>query len=336
MGRCRNNHSQRLKADRKLSYQLKKRILITTGDANGIGPELGLKIFSNKELTEKYELKIIGPKSVFYFYSKLLKIRAIPEKDILDLPAYGGYEPAPAKIDAVSGKIAGDAIKLGVDLCVKNYFDALVTLPISKESLNSGGYNYIGHTEMLSHLTSSKSTFMMMYAKNLKVIPATIHIPVKKISSVITKSFLMDKIIAVNNSLVKTFKIKKPKIAVLALNPHSGDGGLIGQEEIKTVMPVLKFLSEIGFNLKGPFSADGFFGSSMHKKFDAVISMYHDQAMIPFKILAGEKGVNFTGGLKIIRTSPAHGTAYDIAGKGIARVSSTAEAIKLAGYLAGK
>jgi len=315
---------------------LKKRILITTGDVNGIGPELGLKIFSVKELREKYELKIIGPKNVFYFYSRLLKIPMIPEKDILDLSVYSGYEPVPAKVDAVSGKISGDAIKLGVDLCMKNYFDALVTLPINKESLNSGGYNYIGHTEMLSHLTSSKNTFMLMYAKNLKVIPATIHIPVKKISPVITKSFLMDKIIAVNNSLVKTFKIKKPKIAVLAINPHSGDGGLIGQEEIKTVIPVMKFLAEIGFNLKGPFSADGFFGSSLYKKFDAVIAMYHDQAMIPFKILSKDSGVNFTGGLKIIRTSPAHGTAFDIAGKGVAKVSSTAEAVKLAGCLAGK
>ena len=314
---------------------MKPSILLTCGDVNGIGPELGLKIFRTKEITDKFDLKIIGPKKVFGYYSDLLKIKKIPDKDILDLSYFDNYEPKTGNVDAVAGRISGDAIKLGVDLCMKNYFDALVTLPINKESLNLGGYTYHGHTEMLSHLTASKNSFMLMYSKALKIVPLTIHIPVKKIPSSINKSILTEKIISVNNTLVKTFKTKKPKIAVLSLNPHSGDGGLIGTEEKKIIEPVINSLSDLGFNITGPFPADGFFGSGMYKKFDVVLSMYHDQAMIPFKILSGDKGVNFTGGLKIIRTSPAHGTAFDISGKGKADVSSTLEAILLAGKLAG-
>jgi len=315
---------------------LKKRILISCGDVNGIGPELGLKIFANKELTEKFDLKIIGPVNVFEFYSRKLKLKKIPGKDILNLSFFGEYKPCPGAIDAAAGRIAGDAVKLGTDLCLKNYFDALVTLPLNKESLNMGGYYYQGHTEMLSHLTNSKNVFMLMYSKSIKIVPLTIHIPLKNVSSAITRNFLFEKIIAVNNSFVKDFKIKKPKIALLSLNPHSGDGGVIGNEERKTMEPAVKFLEGIGFNIKGPFSSDGFFGSDKYKKFDVVIAAYHDQAMIPFKILAGKKGVNFTGGLKIIRTSPAHGTAFDIAGKGIADAESAFEAVNLAGRLAGK
>ncbi len=313
---------------------MKQKILLTCGDINGIGPELILKIFQNKCLLEKYEIKVIGPKKVFDFYSKLLKIRKISEKHILNLNPDYNYILKIGTVDSIAGKISGDAIKLGVDLCKKKYFDALVTLPINKESLNLGGYRYRGHTEMLAHYTSSKNTFMMMFSKTLKIVPLTIHIPIKKVASSITRCFIEEKIILINNTLVKNFRINKPKIAVLSLNPHCGDGGLIGLEEKKIISPVITDLLKLGFKIKGTFSADGFFASNLFKKFDVVISFYHDQAMIPFKILSQNKGVNFTGGLKIIRTSPAHGTAFDIAGKGIADESSTLEAIKLAGKLA--
>jgi 4-hydroxythreonine-4-phosphate dehydrogenase len=313
---------------------LKQRILLTCGDINGVGPELALKIFSNKILLNQFDIKIIGPRHIFDYYGNLLKIRKISEKFILDLPFYKDIEIKTGKVDAIAGRISGEAIKLGVELCRKKYFDALVTLPINKESLNLGGYNYPGHTEMLAHLTASKNTFMLMYSGILMIVPFTIHIPIKKIPASILKKKLTEKIIEINNSLVKTFKIKKPKIAVLGLNPHSGDGGLIGNEEGKIIEPAISSLLNVGFDIKGPYSADGFFGSKTYKKFDVVVSMYHDQAMIPFKILSKDSGVNFTGGLKIIRTSPAHGTAYDIAGKGIAKDSSAIEAIKLAGKLA--
>jgi 4-hydroxythreonine-4-phosphate dehydrogenase len=312
---------------------LKQRILLSCGDVNGISPELILKIFSYKNFINRFDIKVIGPKKVFDFYSRLLKMKKIPENHFLDIIVPDGFKVNPGKVDINAGKISGDAIKLGVDLCMKKYFDALVTMPINKESLNLGGYNYHGHTEMLSHLTSSKNTFMLMYSNALKIIPITIHIPVKKIYSAITKTKLIEKIININNVFVKILKIKKPHIAVLALNPHCGDGGIIGNEEKKNISPAISALQKSGFNIEGPFSADGFFGSSLYKKFDVTVSMYHDQAMIPFKILSEDSGVNFTGGLKIIRTSPAHGTAFDIAGKNIANISSTLEAIRLAGKL---
>jgi 4-hydroxythreonine-4-phosphate dehydrogenase len=312
---------------------LKQRILITCGDVNGIGPELALKVFANKDILERYDIKVIGPKSAFDYYSKLLKLKKLQDKDILSLSVNYDYNLKPGAVDSGAGRISGDAVKLGAELCKKNYFDALVTLPINKESLNLGGYVYGGHTEMLSHLTSSKNTFMLMYSAVLKIVPLTVHIPVKKISSLITKKKLIEKIILINNTFVKTFKIKNPRIAVLSLNPHAGDGGLLGSEEINIINPSIASLLNAGFNIKGPFSADGFFGSTMLKKFDVVLAMFHDQAMIPFKILSKGKGVNFTGGLRILRTSPAHGTAFNIAGKGIADTSSTIEAIRLAGKL---
>jgi 4-hydroxythreonine-4-phosphate dehydrogenase len=312
---------------------LKPKLLLTCGDVNGIGPEIIIKVISNKSFFYQFDIKIIGPKSVFDFYCKLLKARKISENNILNINTPFGFHINPGIVDGNAGKISGDALKLGIDLCMNKYFDALVTLPINKESLNLGGYNYTGHTEMLSHLTSSKKTFMLMYSGALKIVPLTIHIPVKKVSSSLLKSRLIEKIITINNVFVKTFKIKNPRIAVLALNPHSGDGGLIGNEEIRLISPAIAYLVKLGFKIIGPFSADGFFGSAAYKKFDVVVTMYHDQAMIPFKILSQDCGVNFTGGLKIIRTSPAHGTAFDIAGKGIADITSTIEAIKLAGKL---
>lgn len=313
---------------------MKTNIVLTCGDVNGIGPELVLKVFNNKNLLNQFDIKVIGPKRVFDYYSKLLKIKKIQERDILDLPAFKDIEIKTGEVNAIAGKVSGDAIKLGIELCRKKYFDALVTLPINKEALNLGGYNYQGHTEMLSHLTSSKDIFMLMYSKAIKVVPFTIHIPLKKVFSSISGHKLTEKIITINNSLVKTFKIKKPRIAVLSLNPHCGDGGLIGNEEIKIIEPAIASLINAGFNIGGPFSADGFFSNHNYRKFDVVVSLYHDQGLIPFKILAGDSGVNFTGGLKIIRTSPSHGTAYNIAGKGIAKDTSTIEAIKLAGKLA--
>jgi 4-hydroxythreonine-4-phosphate dehydrogenase len=312
---------------------MKPNIILTCGDVNGIGPELALRILNNKNLQSRFDIKVIGPKFIFDYYSNLLKIKKISEKSILDLPSYKNIDVKTGRVDAEAGRISGDAIKLGVELCKKKYFDAIVTLPINKESLNLGGYNYNGHTEMLSHLTMSKNTFMLMYSAVLKIVPLTIHIPLKKVSAAISKKKFTEKIISINNLLVKIFKIKKPGIAVLGLNPHCGDGGLIGNEEEKILNPVISDLKKIGFNINGPYSADGFFGSKSYGKFDVVLAMYHDQAMIPFKILSKDSGVNYTGGLKIIRTSPAHGTGYDIAGKGIAKDTSTIEAIKLAGKL---
>ena len=309
---------------------MSKRILLTCGDPNGIGPEIILNIFSNNNFVRKYNLSVIAPKKVLDFYSELLRIENIPAERLIDLTSYNMFSVNPGTIDKTAGKISGDAIKTATELCSQKFFDAMVTLPINKESLNSGGYKFSGHTEMITKLTNSKNVFMMMFSKYLKIVPLTIHIPLNKVSSLLTRKLIFGKIIAVNNTLIKYFNIKKPSIALLSLNPHCSDGGLIGSEEHKTIFPAVSGLKASGFNIAGLFSADGFFGTNKYRQYDAVIAMYHDQAMIPFKIISGDKGVNYTGGLSIIRTSPAHGTAFDIAGKGKSNTHSMIEAIKLA------
>jgi 4-hydroxythreonine-4-phosphate dehydrogenase len=246
------------------------------------------------------------------------------------------FKVTPGKADKRAGKFSGDCIKEAAVLCTGNEFDAMITLPVNKHSLNTGGYNFPGHTEMLTKLTRSEDTAMILHSKKINVCPLTTHIPLKEVSKNLDRDKLIRRIITVNNSLVRNFKILSPRLALLSVNPHAGDGGAIGDEEIKILTPVTERLKEVGFNINGPFPADGFFASGYYKNFDVIFSIYHDQGLIPFKIFAFEKGVNFTAGLKIIRTSPDHGTAFDIAGSGKANISSTLEAIKLAYKLSKK
>lgn len=312
----------------------KPKILITCGDINGIGPEIILKIFLNENFKKRYNLKVIGPKIVFDYYSRLLKIKNLENSDIINLFPHKKLKIKTGKIDSHSGKISGDAIKIATELTVKRKFDAIVTMPINKKALNMGGYIYEGHTDMLADLTGSSLPIMVMFSKDLKVIPLTIHIPVERISNALDKNILEEQIKSVNKIFQNTFGIEQPKLALLGLNPHSGDAGLIGDEEIKILNPLMKYLQSAKINIKGTFSADAFFGNKAYKNYDCIFAMYHDQGLIPFKIIAGKKGVNYTGGLNIIRTSPSHGTAFDIAGKGIADITSSAEAIKLANQIA--
>lgn len=306
----------------------KTKIAVSVGDPNGIGPEIILKIFNSPKF--KYNLTVIGPKKVFKYYSDFLGLDTIPDDNIIDLPAYKQFKPHPGRTDKVAGRISGDAIITGVELCMTGYFDALVTLPISKKSLNLGGYKFPGHTEIIQDYTNSSNSLMIMHSGKVNFLPLTTHIPLKNISETITKKLLRNTIILSNNTLVKDFKIFKPSIAVLGLNPHSGDKGVIGKEEIKTIIPVIEELKNEGLNVSGAYPADGFFAYDLYKRFDLIIGMYHDQVLIPFKIISGGHGVNYTGGTKIIRTSPAHGTAFDIAGSGIAETGSTVKAIELA------
>jgi 4-hydroxythreonine-4-phosphate dehydrogenase len=205
----------------------------------------------------------------------------------------------------------------------------MVTLPISKHSLNIAGYKFDGHTEMLGKLTKC-TPLMILYSDKLIVSLVTGHNALKDTAKKLSQKRIIDKVILTNNILVRDFKIRKPKIAVLSLNPHSGDGGVLGNEEIKFIAPAIANLKNAGFNIAGPFAADGFFGNKSYKKFDVTIAMYHDQGLIPFKMMAYETGVNYTGNINIVRTSPDHGTAFDIAGKGKANIHSTLNAIKLA------
>ncbi|MFZ1322308.1 MAG: 4-hydroxythreonine-4-phosphate dehydrogenase PdxA [Ignavibacteria bacterium] len=311
----------------------KPKILLTTGDPNGIGPEIILKIFSDNKFTSVFDLFISGNKKIFDIYSEILKIKTISSDRIINLKLPKGFKLTPGKILRSAGEISGDSIIQSVRLCMEKKFDAVVTMPISKESLNLGGFKYPGHTEMLKDLTKSEDAVMILYSKKFSVAMITGHIPVSGISKVInekkSEQFITEKIITVNNSLVTDLGKKSPRIGILALNPHAGDGGVLGHEENEILSPVIEELNSVGFNVRGPFPADAYFANGIYKKFDITIAMYHDQGLIPFKMISFGKGVNFTAGLNIIRTSPDHGTAFDIAGLGRAEVESTKQAILL-------
>jgi 4-hydroxythreonine-4-phosphate dehydrogenase len=311
----------------------KPRIILTLGDPNGIGPEIILKLFNLGALTSRYDLNVIGSSNVLDYYSKLLKIPSIAADKIIDLNSAVGFRVKPGSITKQAGKISGDAVKKAIKLCLRKKFDALVTLPISKEAINKAGYKYPGHTEMLDKLAGNGKAAMIMYSKDLTLSLITVHIPLNKVKKQVTAKRIIEKVIAANNSIVIDLGIKKPRIAMLGLNPHAGDGGELGSEEKKIIIPAIQKLQFAGFTIEGPFPADGFFASGSYKDFDMVMSMYHDQGLIPFKMLSKDRGVNYTAGLNIIRTSPNHGTAFKIAGKGQANPNSTIEAVKLAAKL---
>jgi len=312
----------------------KQKILITTGDPNGIGPEIILKIFSDNKFTSMFDLFISGNKKIFDIYSDILNIKTISPDRLINLKLPKGFKLTPGKIQKSAGEFSGDSINQSVRLCMEKKFDAVVTMPISKESLNLGNYKYPGHTEMLKDITKSEDAVMILYSKKFSVAMITGHIPVSGISKLIneknSEQSISEKIITVNNSLVADLGKKSPRIGILALNPHAGDGGLLGTEEYEILSPVIEELNSVGFNARGPFAADAYFANRIYKKFDITIAMYHDQGLIPFKMISFGMGVNYTAGLNIVRTSPDHGTAFDIAGLGRAEVESTKQAILLA------
>lgn len=310
----------------------KPKLLLTSGDPNGIGPEIILKIFNDKNFSAGYDLYAAGSAKVFQYYSNLLSLKNIPLSKLIEVPS-NKLRINPGKISPGAGKFSGDVIKFSVEQCLKEKFDALITLPVSKEALNLGGYSYPGHTEMLTKLTSSKDTVLIMNSQDFSVALITGHIALSQVSKNIRPDALIRKLTTVNNTLVKFFRIKNPKMALLSLNPHAGDGGVIGDEENKFIIPVIEKLNSIGFNLRGPYASDAYFANKSYKKFDITIAMYHDQGLIPFKMISFGKGVNFTAGLKILRTSPDHGTAFDIAGLGRANPLSTMEAIRFVNSL---
>ena len=228
------------------------------------------------------------------------------------------------------------AVEAGINACLTGETAALVTAPISKEAITLAGYNVPGHTEFLMEKTSSDQVLMMLVSDDFRVALATIHIPVREIAAALNENLITSRLTLLHNALVNDFGISNPKIAVLGLNPHGGDGGVIGREEIELIQPVIRNMNDNGLKLRGPFAADGFFGKSLQNDFDAVFAMYHDQGLIPFKALTFGRGVNVTAGLPIIRTSPDHGTAFDIAGKNKADPGSFSSAYNLAIQLASQ
>ncbi|MAL16566.1 MAG: 4-hydroxythreonine-4-phosphate dehydrogenase PdxA [Balneola sp.] len=331
-----------------MSTQRIPRIAISVGDFNGIGPEIILKSLAQKDLDKSTPI-VACPKQVLQEASELLSTPinfhlttdSSDIKDgainILEIET-DQLESTPGVLTAQSGLVAMKSIEKCIELCISNSSDAMVTAPISKEAINLAGYKIPGHTEFLAEQTNTESVLMMLVSGNLRVALVTAHTPIRKVAQTITGELIQTKLELLADSLIRDFGISKPKIAVLGLNPHAGDGGVIGTEEIETISPLLK---EIKANrsdvvIHGPYPADGFFGQQLHNEHDAILAMYHDQGLAPFKLLSFGKGVNFTAGLPIIRTSPDHGTAFDIAGKGVANPSSFNEAFTLAVELANK
>ncbi len=322
---------------------MKPRIALTIGDFNGIGPEVILKNIDSAPLLKSVQPILVGSFEIFESFARKFKTKkkltlvesaskAAGADGIPVLNVYTGSvknlqigRPAP---DA--GICAGMAIEKSVRLCLDGEVDAMVTGPVSKQALHIAGYNFPGQTEMLAMLSRSDRVTMMLLAGSFRVALVTIHIPIKTVSENIFIERIIEKLVTVENSLRIDFRIGNPSIAVLALNPHAGEHGAIGLEEIEVIEPAIVKAKQQGINVSGPFPADGFFATSAYKKYDAVLAMYHDQGLIPLKLNGFNKGVNFSAGLKIVRTSPDHGTAYDIAGKGIADPGSMRAAIDLA------
>lgn len=315
-----------------------KKFIFTCGDINGIGPEVVIKTLNKIYKQSDAAFTFICPRNVFEFYSNITPPKfnfyysndLYPHKNnsvkIFDL---GNVKITLAKPTKSSGRISFDAIIIAANACLSNKFSAMITAPISKESFNKAGVNYPGHTELLAEITKQKNFVMMFLSQKMKAALLTIHIPLSKVPSVVTMELLSSKLGTIVKSLKEDFNISNPKIAILGLNPHSGENGIIGKEEINIIAPFIKS-SELSKNLFGPFPADAFFANHNYKNYDLVFAMYHDQALIPFKMMNFNDGVNFTAGLSIIRTSPDHGTAFNIAGKNIASENSMLKAFHYA------
>ena len=320
---------------------MKPLIAITIGDFNGIGPEIALKAITHPSVKKICNPVLIGPLGVFEYTAHQLKLKmkltkvSFPILQRLTSPVFDVADGIGADIQygiptKVSGRSAGVAIERAVELCMQNKVSAMVTAPVSKEALNLAGYNFPGQTEMIALLSHSQRVVMMLVSEIMRIGLVTIHTGLKNVAAQISKEKIVEKISIIDESLKRDFRLKKPRLAILALNPHAGESGLIGMEEKEIIAPAIAESKAAGIIAEGPFPADAFFGKHAYKEFDTIVAMYHDQGLIPLKMSSFEKGVNFSAGLKIIRTSPDHGTAYDIAGKNKANLSSMFEAIKLA------
>ncbi len=317
----------------------KLRIGITIGDINGIGPELIIRTLKNKKVSSKFIPIIYGSSKVISYYRNIIGAQDfhpayydskghVKEGNIYIKNCWDDKANITVgEVTEEGGRLAGIAMKYAVEDAQNGLLDAIVTAPINKEAMKKSGFEFPGHTEYFANKFNTKETVMMMVADGLRVALVTNHIPVSLITKKLTREKLISKMVVLDQSLTKDFGIEKPKIAVLGLNPHAGDNGTIGKEDIELIKPVIVEAKKNGMHVSGPYPPDGFFGSSQFKKFDAVLAMYHDQGLIPFKALTFGNGVNFTAGLPIVRTSPDHGTAYDIAGKNIVDISSFRRAI---------
>lgn len=319
----------------------KIKVGITLGDVNGVGPEVVIKAFSDPRMLELCTPVIYGSAKVLVYYK-----RAIADSDQFQFTTVQSVrEVRDDRINLINcmdeklnveigvptpeaGKEAIVALKSATEDLKNNQIDVLVTAPFNKENVQSSDFNYTGHTEFFGHELKGEP-LMMMCSDVMKVGLATIHLPLTQVSKNVTQKQLVETLGRLSKSLTADFGVVKPKIAVFSLNPHAGDGGLLGDEEKSVIEPAIVEACEKEILAFGPFAADGFFSAGNYKRYDAILAMYHDQGLTPFKALS-PSGVNYTAGLSKIRTSPDHGVAYDIAGKDVADESSMREAIYMA------
>lgn len=318
------------------------KIGISVGDINGIGTETIIKALSDTRMLENCSIIIYGSSKLFSFYKK-----TIPHIEFNYQSIKSADQANDGKINIVNcwqedveiqagkqtnngGIYAFKSLEAATNDLASNKIDLLVTAPISKDNIQKAGFNFPGHTEYLADLSGEEEALMVMVAQSLRVALATTHIPIGEVAKSINKTSILKKITLFNNSLKKDFVLVRPKIAVLGLNPHAGEKGKLGSEEAEIISPAIQKAKEDGIFVMGPYPADGFFGSDLMNQFDGVLAMYHDQGLAPFKALAFDAGVNFTAGLPIVRTSPDHGTAFDIAGKDKASENAMRNAIYLA------
>jgi 4-hydroxythreonine-4-phosphate dehydrogenase len=315
---------------------------ITIGDINGIGPEVVLKTLQDQRILSFITPVVFACKTLMNYYIRLLDIRELhyhmtrnlTQLNTKQVNIFWDWDGEPVINVGVStpaaGKYAFNSLKTGITALKEKHIDFLVTAPINKKNMQSEEFKTPGHSQFLEEQFGLKNHLMLMVNEDLRVALQTEHIPIREISSEITTERIVSKLELFKKSLEVDFCIQNPKIAVLALNPHAGDEGLIGDEEITVINPAIAAAKAKGMLVMGPFPADGFFADQLHLKYDGILAMYHDQGLIPFKSFAFGKGINFTAGLPVIRTSPAHGTAYGIAGKNEADETSFREAIFMA------
>ena len=332
-------------------------LAVTMGDPSGIGPEIAVMVFSRKEVYQKYKPLLIGNAGLIGEAIELcrldLQVRRIglPEEalfksgtiDLIDLPVTDRKEIIFGRVSAESGDIAFRSVVKAIGLANQNKVDAVVTCPIHKEAINLAGHHFSGHTEIFAHFTGAEKYAMLLADEKIKVIHVTTHVSLRNACDLIKKERIMDVTHLMHDALIN-LGISNPRIGIAGLNPHSGDGGLFGDEEEKEIVPAIKEIISQGIDASGPVPADTLFAMAYGGRFDGCVAMYHDQGHIPFKLLGFEwdnrrkvmksvRGVNITLGLPIIRTSVDHGTAFEIAGKGIASPDALILAMEYAGKL---
>ena len=310
---------------------------ISTGDPNGIGIEVILKSLEKINFTGKFTPVIFSNYNLIEEQKRIFNVNCeiVPINNIENLSRNSvnvfninnkDFDIEFGKSNSDGGEISRLSLRLAVEFLKNSMIDGLVTGPINKNNIQNNDFNFKGHTDFLDSCFNGQA-LMFMVSSEIKIALLTEHIPIDKVVGEITTELIKSRIKLVEKSLKNDFNINKPKIAVLSINPHVGDGGVIGKHDDVILSPTIQEVSKSGIDISGPFASDSFFGTNMYKSFDAIIASYHDQGLIPFKTLTFGNGVNFTAGLDIVRTSPDHGTAYDIAGKNIANPSSFSSAI---------